>query len=227
MKLKAEKRDLAGKKVKRIRKAGKLPAVIYGPDRKSLNLILDPREFKQIFREMGYNQLFDLEILGEPGINKVLVKEVQINPINDEYMHVDLYQIDMNKKIVVDVPVEVSGVSPAVKNNIGFLVTPVEAIKVICLPGNIPEKFVINIEGLEEVNDSIQIGNINMPEGVELDASMNKDTVVAQVVPPQKEIIEEAPVVEAAAEGEEAETKALDEGDEVKDSKEEKEELKT
>ncbi len=210
MTIKADKRELKGKKVKRYRREGKLPASAFGPDLGTLNILIDPREFKKTFEKYGYNKLFDLDVEGDK--HKVLVKEVQVDPVLGEPLHASFYAVNMKKKLVVDVPVVITGESKAVKNNIGFLVTPVESLTVQCLPTNIPDKFEISIDGLLEVNDSISVSSIKLPENVEWDSSVSEDTVLATIAPPQKEIVEEVveEEIEEAEEGEEGAEESLE-----------------
>jgi large subunit ribosomal protein L25 len=214
MKIKASLRDTTGKKVKNIRAEGNLPASVYGPKRESTNIKLDPIEFRKAYKEVGYNQLLDVDIEGEKDTVKVLVKEVQKNPIMDEIYHVSLYQIDMDKKIVVDIPVRSEGVSPAVKSNIGFLVQRYESLPVLCLPQDIPDMITVNIEGLEDINDSIQISELTLPDKVEWAPNLSELTVIFRITPPQKEIEEEEDLtpdeVEVIGEKEEGE---LEEGE--------------
>jgi large subunit ribosomal protein L25 len=202
MKLTAEKRDITGKKVKHLREDKKIPASIYGPGRESTSLILNPREFREVFGKVGYNKLFDIEISGEGKPVKVLVKEVQHNPVTADIYHVSLYQMDMNKKLTVDVPITIIGVSPAVKSNIGFLVTLHESLPVVCLPADIPADITIDISNLENINDSISITDLTLPEGVEWDTSISESEVISRISPPQKEIVEEVPQEAEAVEGE-------------------------
>lgn len=204
MKLKAEKRSIKGKKVKQLRNEGKIPAAIYGPKRDSLDIVIDPQEAKKAFRKVGYNQIFDLEISGEKPV-KVLFKEIQMNILTDEYIHASLYEMDMNKRIVVEIPVVVEGQSKAVKSGIGFLVTPIESLAVVCLPSDIPESLVIDISSLKDINDSISVSEISLPENVEWEASISEESVLARIVPPQKVVVDEAEEGEEESDDEDGE----------------------
>ena len=211
MKLKAKKREITGKKVKQLRSNGEIPASVFGPNMETINLSVNPKEFKTIFSKVEYNKLFDLEV-GEDKPFKVLVKEIQHDPVRDTIMHIGFYQIDTKKKLYVDVPINYIGESIAVKNNIGFMVTLFESLHVHCLPLDIPSEITIDLSKLENVNDAVHIGDIQLPEGVEWDANLSHDTVVVRVAPPQKE------VVEAVVETEEAEGEAK-EGEEKEGEK--------
>lgn len=174
-----------------------LPASVYGPEIKPVNITLDDKEFKKVFKEAGYSSLIDMELAGKKV--KALVKEVQYNPIAEQYMHVSLYQVNMNKPITTEVPVTVNGESLAVKNNLGILVSPISTVLVKCLPANLPSHLEINISKLDRVGDSIQISDIKLPEGVELDSDESAESVVAYISAPQKSIVEEEAEAAAAA----------------------------
>lgn len=189
MLIKANKREVTGKKVKQLRREKKLPAVLYGPSRESANITIDPLEFGKLFKNVGYSKLFDLELDGDKV--KVLVKDLQRNTLTDEFLHIDLYQVNMKKEITAEIPVVFSGESFAVKNSLGLLVHPMDTVAVTCLPGDLPASFELNIEILKEVGDSITAGDIKLPEGVALANDIAPDSPVAYIAAPQKAIEEE------------------------------------
>lgn len=203
MLIKAEKRELTGKKVKHLRSQKKLPAVIYGPSRDSANIVVDPLEFAKLYKEVGYSNLFDIEFDGET--TKALVKDMQMNVITEEILHVDFYQVDLKKEITADVPVEFSGESYAAKNNIGLLVHALNSVEVHCLPGDLPAKFEVDVTDLKEIGDSITVSDLKLPEGVEFDSSVSPDAPVVYVAAPQKTVEEEEAEVAEAEGTEEAE----------------------
>ncbi len=190
MKLKANKRTILKKKVKSLRKAKEIPAAAYGPEFKSINLKVDLVEFSKLFRKAGYARLIDLEIENKKP-QKTLIKEVQINPITNEYIHVSFYVVDMKKEIEAEVPIELKGISPAEKNNIGFLETPYTTVRIKCLPSDLPSEIKINIETLAEIGDSIQIKDLKLDKKLELAGDFDKSTTIAFIAAPQKIEIEE------------------------------------
>lgn len=191
MLIKANKRVITGKKVKQLRRDNQLPAVLYGPNRKSTNISIDPLEFGRLFKDVGYSKLFDLEV--ENDKVKVLVKDLQRNALTDEFIHIDLYQVNMKKDITADIPVVFSGESFAVKNNLGLLVHPMASVAVTCLPGDLPASLDVNIDELKEIGDVISAGDIKLPEGVVLANDIAPDSPVAYIAAPQKTIEEEEP----------------------------------
>ncbi len=198
MLLNAEKREVTGKKVKQLRNGGLVPASVYGPNRESTNVVLKPVQFKKLFEDVGYNKLFDLEIEGGSK-SKALVKELQINPVTSKLLHVSLYEVDMKAELTAEIPVHIEGNAPAIKNNIGLLVTPVTHVKVTCLPENLPNEFSINVDGLGQIGDAISVGNLTLPAGVEFAFDMKPEMVLAVIAAPQKSIEEEAEEEAAAA----------------------------
>ncbi len=209
MLLKATKREITGKKVSQLRRAKKLPAVLYGPNRESTNITIDPLEFKKLFKDVGYSKLFDLDLEGDKV--KVLVKDLQANTLTDEFTHIDLYQVNMKKEITAEIPLTFVGESFAVKNNIGLLVHPLQSVSVTCLPSDLPASLEVSIDGFNEIGDSITVADIKLPEGVEIANDVAPDSPVAYIAAPQKTIEEETPE-EVAEEGEETEGEETKEG---------------
>lgn len=228
MKLTVKKRKVTGRKTENLRKKGEVPAVIYGPERKSLNIKLDLEIGEKVYKKSGYSKIIDMAVEGEKKENKVLIREVQLDPVTGEMTHISFYELDLKKPITTNVPIKVIGTSKAVKEKTGFLVTPFEQLEVRCLPSNLPEKLIIDISDLNEIGDSIPVLDLKLPEGVSLTADIDEHATLAYIAPPQKEIIEEVEEVEEAEEGEEGEEKEGEgeEGEVEEKEGEEKEEKK-
>lgn len=206
MVLKAQLREVVGKKVKNLRAQNMVPASVYGPKQPSLNIALPKLDFIKLYKEVGYSNLFELEMPDGKKFN-ALLKEVQFDYLGNEVIHVSIYKVDMEQKIVTNIPLTFTGVSLAIKNNLGLLVTPVSTVEVTCLPGNIPSELVVDISKLDNVGDNIFLKDIELGEGVELVGTHAKEIVIASIAAPQKTIEEETPVAaatEVAAEGEAA-----------------------
>lgn len=196
--LKSEKRDSFGRKVNRLRKEGKIPANIFGKKIKSEAIIVDKKEFTEIFEKAGETQIIDLG--GKP----VLVSNAQAHPVTGEYLHIDFRQVDLKEKIEAKVPVEIEGESPAEKQNFGVALQQLHEIEVEALPADLPEKIIVDISILTEVDQVIYVKDLKVNKDVEIKTDM--ESIVVKVEPPQKEeVVEVAPVVaegEAVAEGE-------------------------
>lgn len=199
MKLKAKLRKLTGKKVKNMRAEGEIPASVYGPKTEPVSISVDPKEFAEVFGESGYSTLFELEVEGGKPM-QVLIKEVQTHPLLDNFLHVSFYSVDMTKPITTEVPIEFEGMAPAVKNNLGLLVTPIAAVTVQCLPKDLPSELTININELVAVGDSVSLGSIKLPEGVELAHGMSEEMTLVYIAAPQKEIVSEVEETEESEE---------------------------
>jgi large subunit ribosomal protein L25 len=196
--LAAEGREITGKAVKRLRAAGRLPAVVYGHGVESSNLTLDSHEFDQLRRHLGQNALVDLKVDGKKA-DPVLIHDVQVHPVNRRPLHVDLFLVRMTEELTVDVPLATTGSSEAVNGLGGTLIHPTETIRVRALPDHLPQSIEYSIDSLVDFDSTIHVRELVIPEDVTL--LTDPDEVVAKVLPPRIEI-EEVPV---AAEGEEGE----------------------
>ena len=138
--LAAEHRELTGKKVARLRHAGRLPAVVYGHGVDSASISVDTHEFEQLRRHSGPNALVDLSIDGKKA-QPVLVHGVQVHPVNRRPLHVDLFLVRMTEELTVDVPLVSTGESPAVTIHGGTLLHPMESVRVRALPDHLPQSI--------------------------------------------------------------------------------------
>lgn len=196
MKLTAQKRELSGKKVKNLRKNGLIPASVFGPKKASSNLQVNTKDFSKLFKEVSFNKFFDLEIENEPKF-KVLIKEVQKNPVTDQILSAAFYQVAEDRKITVDVPLRFIGESMAVKQNLGFLIAQYTTIKLNCFPKDLPSEIVVDLVALETPTDTILVSSIKLEEGVTLDSSIDPESAIAYIGTAQKEEALEAKSVEA------------------------------
>lgn len=199
LKVAAEVRE-GGKKgvTRRLRKDGRIPAVLYGRGEKPMNISVHAKEFTHMMKgAAGMNALIDLSVTGDKTHQLVvMVKDYQIDILRHSISHVDLLKIDMTQKITVKIPIHVTGKAVGVTN--GGLVEIINRdLEVRCLPGNIPEKIEVDITPLD-VGHSFHTKDLKLPEGVE--AVTGADQTIVSVVTPREEV--EAPAVEAApAEG--------------------------
>jgi large subunit ribosomal protein L25 len=212
MKINAQKRELTGKQVKTLRKNGVVPASIYGPNRTPVSVSVDEKEFAKIFKEVSYNKFFDVELEGE-GKFKVLVKDFQRHPVTFKAVSVSFYQVAEDRKLTVQVPVRQIGESPAVKQNLGFLIVQFDAIEVHCLPKDLPGEFVIDLSKLETPLDTILVSSIQLPEGVEWDSSIDVNSAIAYIGTSQKEEALEAKLDTQGAQAEVAATETPEGGE--------------
>ena len=210
--LTAEIREGVGKeKAKKLRTKGLIPAIFYGPRSQTIPLVIDYKELTKVLQtEAGENVLIDLDIRkGAQSDRKVvMVKDIQIDPLQRIALHTDFYEVAMDELVIVEVPVHLVGKPEGTKMG-GILEQVRRVIQVQCLPGDIPKSIDIDVSALM-IGDSIHIQDIQVEN-----AKIISDTnfTIATVVPP---VVEEK-VVEAVA-------PEAAEGAEVKEKEEEKEE---
>ena len=191
--LKAEKRDLIGKQVKAMRRAGKLPAVIYGRHTDPINVFLDAHSASLALGRITSSSLVTLDVNGTE--YPALVREKQRDYIKNRLLHVDFLAVSLDEKLRASVSVHFVGVSSAVKDHGAVLVHNLEQLHVESLPGDLPERIDVDISVLAKIGDGIRVKDVHVSEKVRL--LDDPETMVAVATMPKVE--EEAPV--AGAEG--------------------------
>lgn len=183
-------------KARRLRRGGKIPAILYGPRTQPLPLEIDTKLFSSRVAGLEGSHLVRLKSASTALADKVaLVKEVQYHPITGEVVHTDLYEVDLTATIQVHVPLHFVGKAQGVVRG-GILQPVVREIEVECLPLDIPEFFNVEVSGLD-IGDSVHIEDLPMPTGVS--AIYESNFALVTVVPPT---VEEAPTAAVApAEG--------------------------
>jgi large subunit ribosomal protein L25 len=190
--LKAEKREIVGKGIKRIRKQGKIPGVLYGAGEKGLLLQLSEKEFDKVFSQAGESSLIELEIEGNK--KNVLIHEVALDPVGDKPLHVDFLQVRMDKPIKAKIPLSFEGESGAVKNLGGILVKVMHELEVEALPKDLPHEIKVDISGLQSLEDRVRVSDLKISKEVKVIAP--KDEILVLVETPRAE--EEIKAEEAA-----------------------------
>lgn len=199
--LKADVRKISGRKVKNLRKEGILPGNISGKKIKSEAVQVILRDFEKVYKEVGETGLLTLQIGKEE--KPVLIHNLQLNPVSEAPLHVDFLQVDLKEKVEAEVPVELTGESPAEKQAIGTVVQYINEIKVEALPMDLPDKFIVDTSGLAEVDQSILVKDLRV-DRTKVDVKTSADEIVVKVEPPQKEEVVAPPPVpegEVPAEG--------------------------
>lgn len=199
--LKAQVRTTTGKGPARaLRREGRIPAILYGQKADSIMLSIDFKEFELIVKKANIGSvLLNLQIQNGKTITRpAMIKELQTNPVTGAFLHIDFYEIDMQRKITVSVPVVTQGKSVGVEEG-GLLQIVRREIELLCLPTAIPEAIEVDISDLT-IGDSIHVQEIALPGDVEL--TEETDFTVITVLAPK---VEEEPVEE----------EELEEGEEV------------
>ncbi len=216
-KLDAEPRTVLGKKVKKLRREGTLPAVVYGPMVEGADSVqVDARDFEFTFRDVGYTSLIDLKV-GKSKSLPVFVREVQVHPVRRDILHIDFFAPNMRLPVEANVPV----------HTVGELDDTVEAeitlgifeVTVSALPDMIPNEILADISGLKEIGDQISSGDLPLPDGVELTSGDDDLIVKLDPIREEEEEPEEEGEVEEGAEpelvGEDEEGAGEDESEEA------------
>jgi len=187
--LSSEARDIAVHP-KDLRKQKKIPSIMYGHGIENISLTLDHEAFRKVFKDAGSNTIIDLEVPGGKK-HKVLVQDIQKDPVYDTFQHVDFLAVQMTEKLITEIPFEFTGESNAVKNFGGILVTNMDEVEVRCLPGDLVHSIIIDLSKLENIGDSIHLEDITIPKGLEVQSDMASMIVTVQAATEEKE--EEAP----------------------------------
>ena len=192
-----------------LRREGSIPAVVYGPGKETVLLSVGVADFERVLKNQLINQLLINLVVddGKQDNRTVMIKELQTEPVSRHLIHVDFYEISMDRKIYVMVPVTTTGTSPGVEMG-GTLQVVRRELEVLCFPGEIPEAITIDISGLG-IGDSIHVSEIPTSKAIEIPADV--DFTVATVLSPKAEVVEKA-------EGEEGEPEDEAEAEEAEDA---------
>jgi len=196
MELKAIIRQVKGSQVKNLREDFKLPAVVYGLGNPSISLVLGYNEFIKVLRTSGLTTLIDLNFDGNN--KKVMVKEVQKDPVSGKIIHVSFLEVNLKVKIKANIPVIVTGEEDCsvLKSGEGILNLIKQEIHVEALPTDLPHEFTVDVSGLENIGDEIKISQIAFDrEKVSL-VDDSEDDLVLNIDRPQEETAEETTVSE-------------------------------
>jgi len=180
----------------RTRRAGQIPAVVYGAYQDPVSIAVNPREILKIVRSStGYNTIFNLQINGG-GSTPVMVVDQQVDPIKGTLLHADFKRIDLSKRLKVTVPVHTTGEAKGVKVQGGLLEVITRSIEIECLPDDIPEHFTVDVGELM-IGQSKRAADVPLSGSIKLVSS--PDSVIAHVVTLRAEEAEAAPAEGAAA----------------------------
>ncbi|MCS7282160.1 MAG: 50S ribosomal protein L25 [Anaerolineae bacterium] len=191
--LNAEIRTVVGKKTKQLRARGWIPAVLYGPGVENRLLQIPASEAETVIARAGTSHLITVNIRGDKGPVQVLLKGFQRDPIRRNLLHVDLYQVAMDKPITVEVPIVLVGSSPVLDRKEGILLQGKQTLEIECLPKDLIEAVEVDLSLLTEVDQQITVADLALPPTIRvLD---DPDEVIVRVSPleEEEEIVEEVP----------------------------------
>ena len=191
----ATKRTVIGKQVGVLRREGKLPGVLYGHNFEATPILMDLREASRTLHTLSGSSIVNINLDGKE--HAAIVREKQRNFIRGTLLHVDFQVISLTEKLRADVSIELTGLSPAVKDFNGMVVTSTDKLSVECLPKYLPENIVVDISNLLNIGDGIFVRDLVLDSNITI--LSNEDDQIVHVVA-QKEEEEEVAVVESAEE---------------------------
>jgi large subunit ribosomal protein L25 len=194
--IEAELREDFGKNAsRRMRRQGRIPAVVYGGGGQAIPVAVDPKKVAQVlYSESGHNTLFTVEIQGRAPA-RVMLRDWQVEPVRGDLLHVDMVRVTIDTRLKLKVPVHLSGEPEGVKTQGGILDFVLREVEVECLPDDIPEHITVDVSGLT-LGRNLRAGDLPLAERVKLLTDPTR--VVAHVIAPKAE--EEKPAEAVAVE---------------------------
>lgn len=200
--IKATKRSVTGKQVRALRRAGELPGILYGHNMEPVNISMDAHDATLVLNRTTASSLINIELDGKE--YPTLVRERQRNPVKNVFVHIDFQAVSLTEKIRAKVAVQLTGLSPAVKDFNAVLVTGFNELEVEGFPQDLPQRIVVDISGMLKIGDGIYVRDIVVSDKVKVMDDGNEMLVLATA--PKAEVVEEVvPEVEAVEEGAEPE----------------------
>lgn len=210
-----EPRKILGKKVKKLRGEGILPANLFGKDLKSKSLQVQEKDFRPLFKSAGETGVVEIKLKSD--IYPVLIHNVQKSPVTDKIIHVDFHKVNLKEKITTHVPIKLVGESPSEKTGTGLLLQTINELEVESLPADIPAQIEVDVTKLEEVGQTIQVKDLKIDRD-KVEVKNNPEDVIVSV---QTAEMKEEPVEEEAPSPEDVEATA-EKGEEEEAEGEEK-----
>jgi large subunit ribosomal protein L25 len=207
--LQTKKRSVIGKKVRRLRREGWIPGIVYGQG-DPLPIQVDHKELDDVYREVGTSALVGLLMGRRKKAQPAIIREIQRHPVSLNILHIDLELIDMNRPLTTHVPVVFKGESPIVEQSESVLTHGVTEVEIRCLPTDVPAQLEVDLSILVDADQTLYVSDLTVPPEVEV--LSDPEAVVAYTTslrqPEEEEVV---PTEAELLEGEEAE---LEEGEE-------------
>ena len=200
--LHAEERKVLGKKVKQLRREGKLPAHVFGKGVEGENVLLIAKDFLKTFHQAGETGLIDLKI-GTERVRPVLIREVQYDPVSGDLIHIDFYQVNLSEKVKVAVPLVLIGEQPeSVHLGETIVLQTLNEVEVEALPTDLVEKIEVDITPLKAIDDAITIGQLSY-DRAKLTIHAPEEEIIVKLAPAvtaeMEKLLEEQAAETAAA----------------------------
>lgn len=217
--LAVEQRQVVGKKVQQLRRAGVTPANVYGNGVPSVSVQVDSDVLEKAFKNFSANEVIDLKIDGEKAARPVVVQKVQRHPLTSRILHTDFYQVSLRDRMKADVPLVVVGQSEAIDTYNGVLTYAIETIQVEALPLDLPSRIEVDITPLSNLEDTLAVKELVIPANVTL--LTDPDLVVVKIASPRVAVeTDDQAETESAAEAPEASNEEAEAESEAESSNE-------
>lgn len=174
--LSAEMRTAVGRGVNALRRAGKVPAIVYGHNVPNIPIQLDARQVANTLRKVGRNTLITLNIAGKDTPQMVLTREIQRDPIRRTIEHIDFYAVSMTEKITASIRILLEGEPEDVKSGVGVLLQERDTLEIECLPSDLIESVTIDVSKMK-VDDVVRVKDIILPPGITLRDDLEDEVV--------------------------------------------------
>ena len=199
--VKLSPRSVIGKKVKQLRRQGMVPVHMYGAGIESLPLQTEAGLLRRLLPQIGTNVPVSVEVDGDDGEYICFVREVQRHPVTEAILHVDFIRVDVSQTIRAEVPLLLTGTAPAIRQG-GTLLQPLQTLLVEALPMNMPASIEVDVSDLDDFEKAVYVSGIAV--GSDVTVITESGDMIARVIPPRVEEVEEVVVDEGLEEGEEA-----------------------
>ena len=196
-----DRREIVGKKVAQLRRDGFTPANVYGHGLDSVSIQIKTETMEKTLKAMLANEVIDLNINGESNTRPVVVQKVQRHPLTSQVLHTEFYQVSLRTRMRADVPLVIIGQSEGVETYNGVLMKAIETVQVEALPLDLPSHIDVDITPLVNLEDTLHVSDLDIPEGVTL--LTDPEVVVVKVSSPRVALeLDEIEAAEAAERGE-------------------------
>lgn len=199
--LAVQSRSLFGDKVKQLRRSGFVPANIHGSGIESVAIQVETPNLIKLVSQVGESEIVTITIEGEKDTRPVLISEVQKDPVSYDVLHVDFRQVDLTKEVTVEAEIKLEGEPAILKTGKAILLELLDTLEVTALPNKLPSEIIVDVSGLENIGDAITVADLQLGEGITIEADPEQLICkIDEVVIREEE--EEAEDAEEAAEGE-------------------------
>lgn len=177
--MQAQHREIVGKKVRRLRRQGWIPGVLYGRGMDPTNVQVEERELKDVYRQAGMTALVGVFLESQAEPQPVLIRELQRDAFGIDILHVDLEVVDLKQVITANVPIELVGKSPVEEEGEAVVARGLEEIEVECLPAEVPSRIRVDVSTITSFDQVVLVRDLEVPEGVKV--LTEPDNAVAHV----------------------------------------------